>query len=103
MKKQKLVEEMPFVLRCSVIFLKNGLGVRRTLGRVAVIKLKELLLNKGMTIRKLSRLSDVRHAAISELANQKRINVHLHHLTRIADVLDIDDMDQIITFEKIED
>ena len=71
--------------------------------RIAVIKLKELLLAKGMTIRKLSRLSDVRHSAISELANQKRINIHLHHLTRIADALDIDDMEQIITFEKIED
>ena len=71
--------------------------------RIAVIRLKELLLEKGMTIRKLSRLSDVRHSALSELANQKRINIHLHHLTRIADALDIDDMEQIITFEKIED
>jgi putative transcriptional regulator len=79
------------------------LGVRKTIRRIAVIKLKELLLEKGMTIRKLSRLSDVRHSALSELANQKRINIHLHHLTRIADALDIDDMEQIITFEKIED
>lgn len=71
--------------------------------RIAVIKLKELLLDKGMTLRKLSRLSDVRHAALCELANQKRINIHLQHLTRIADALDIDDMEQIITFEKIED
>ncbi|MDQ0974624.1 putative transcriptional regulator [Neobacillus niacini] len=73
------------------------------MSRIVVIRLKELLLEKGMTIRKLSRLSDVRHAALSELANQKRVNVHLHHLSRIADALDIDDMDQIITFEKIED
>jgi putative transcriptional regulator len=71
--------------------------------RIAVIKLKDLLLEKGMTIRKLSRLSDVRHSALCEYANQKRTNVHLHHLTRIADALDIDDMEQIITFEKVED
>jgi hypothetical protein len=46
----------------------------------------------------------VSHAALCELVNQKRINVHLHHLTRIAAALDIDDMNQIITFEeKIED
>jgi putative transcriptional regulator len=73
------------------------------MNRIVVIKLKEVLLEKGMTIRKLSRLSDVRHSALSELANQKRINVHFHHLARIADALDINDMDQIITFEKTED
>ncbi|NYE05884.1 DNA-binding Xre family transcriptional regulator [Bacillus niacini] len=73
------------------------------MSRVVVIKLKELLSAKGMTIRKLSRLSDVRHSAICDLTNQKRINVHVHHLARIADALDIDDMNEIITFEKIED
>jgi putative transcriptional regulator len=73
------------------------------MSRIVVIKLKDLLLEKGITIRKLSRLSDVRPAALCELANQKRVNVHLHHLTRIANALDIDDMNQIITFEEIED
>jgi putative transcriptional regulator len=73
------------------------------MNRIVVIKLKEVLLEKGITIRKLSRLSDVRHSALSELANQKRINVHFHHLARIADALDINDINQIITFEKIED
>jgi putative transcriptional regulator len=73
------------------------------MNRIVVIKLKEVLLEKGITIRKLSRLSDVRHSALSELANQKRINVHFYHLARIADALDINDINQIITFEKIED
>jgi putative transcriptional regulator len=67
------------------------------------VKIKELLIEKGISLRELSRLSDVRHSALSELANQKRINVLFHHLARIADALDIDDMNQIITFEKIED
>lgn len=71
--------------------------------RIVAIRLKELLLEKGMTIRKLSLISDVRPAALSELANQKRINVHFHHLSRIADALDIDDMNRLITFEKVED
>lgn len=73
------------------------------MSRIVVIKIKELLIEKGITLRELSRLSDVRHAALSELANQKRLNVHIHHLARIADALDIDDMNQIIAFEKIED
>ncbi|MFP7299059.1 helix-turn-helix domain-containing protein [Neobacillus niacini] len=89
---------------CTVPFQnKKRLGASKAMRRLAVIKLKELLLEKGITIRKLSRLSDIRPAALCELINQKRINVHLHHLTRIADALDIDDMNQIITFEKIED
>jgi putative transcriptional regulator len=79
------------------------LGVRRTMSRIVVVKIKELLIEKGMTLRELSRRSDIRHAALSELANQKRLNVHFQHLARIADALDIDDMDQIITFENIED
>lgn len=93
-------------VRCNVQYfflIKEELGVKRTMSRIVVIKLKELLLERGITIRRLSRLTDVRPAALCELANQKRINVHLPHLANIADALDIDDMDQIITFEKIED
>ncbi|MEH7111595.1 helix-turn-helix transcriptional regulator [Neobacillus niacini] len=73
------------------------------MNRIVVVKIKELRTEKSMTLRKLARLSDVRHATLSELANQKRINVHFHHLARIADALDIDDMNQIITFKKVED
>lgn len=73
------------------------------MSKIVVVKLKELLIERGMTLRELSRRTDIRHAALSELANQKRINVHFHHLARIADALDIDDMNQIITFEKIQD
>ena len=81
----------------------DGWGVRRTMSRIVVVKLKELLIEKGMSLRELSRESDVRHAALSELANQKRLSAHFHHLARIADALDIDDMNQIITFKKIDD
>ncbi|MBY0145068.1 helix-turn-helix transcriptional regulator [Neobacillus niacini] len=70
---------------------------------IVVVKLKALLLEKGMTIRELSRRTDVRHAALSEFANQKRIISHLPHLACIAHALDIKDMNEIITFEKIED
>ncbi|MCM3693210.1 helix-turn-helix domain-containing protein [Neobacillus niacini] len=73
------------------------------MSRIVVVKLKELLIEKGMSLRELSRESDVRHAALSELANQKRLSVHFHHLAQIADALEIDDMNQIISFKKIED
>ncbi|WHY00373.1 helix-turn-helix transcriptional regulator [Neobacillus sp. DY30] len=70
---------------------------------IVVVKLKSLLLERGMTIRELSRRTDVRHATISELANQKRLSAHFPHLASIAHALDIKDMNQIITFEKIKE
>jgi putative transcriptional regulator len=70
---------------------------------IVVVKLKALLLEKGITLRELSRLTDVRHAALSEFANQKRLNVHLPHLACIAHALNIKDMNQIISFEEVED
>ncbi|MDM5329895.1 helix-turn-helix transcriptional regulator [Neobacillus sp. CF12] len=70
---------------------------------IVVVKLKTLLMEKGITTRELSRRTDLRHATISELANQKRLSAHFPHLASIAHALDIEDMNQIITFEKIED
>jgi putative transcriptional regulator len=78
-------------------------GQRRSMNTIVVVKLKPLLLEKGITLRELSRRTDVRHATLSEFANQKRINAHLPHLACIAHALNIEDMNQIITFEKIED
>ena len=47
-------------------------------------------------MRELSRLSDVRHAALSELANGKRESISFSHIERIAEALDISDIREII-------
>ncbi|WP_429312074.1 helix-turn-helix domain-containing protein [Paenibacillus mucilaginosus] len=61
-----------------------------------VIKIPELLKEHNLTLRELSRLADVRHAALSELANGKRDNINFGHITRIAEALGITDIRDII-------
>ncbi|GED54504.1 transcriptional regulator [Brevibacillus borstelensis] len=60
------------------------------------MKIPELLRKKGISLRELSRLTDIRHAALSELANQKRQNINFQHIERIADTFKIDDIREII-------
>jgi len=50
----------------------------------------------------LSRLTDIRHAALSELANQKRQNINFNHLEKIAETLELDDIREIVDFIEIE-
>ena len=47
-------------------------------------------------LHRLSRLSDVRHAALSELSNGKRENINFSHIERIAEALNIEDIREII-------
>ncbi len=61
-----------------------------------VIKIANLIAERGISLRELSRLSDVRHAALSELANGKRANINYSHVERIADALGISDIREII-------
>lgn len=50
-------------------------------------------------MRELSRLTDIRHATLSELPNQKRENINFRHIEKIADALNIKDIREIIDFE----
>ncbi|MGG4443729.1 helix-turn-helix domain-containing protein [Brevibacillus fortis] len=60
------------------------------------IRIRDLIESKGISLRELSRLTDIRHAALSELANQKRQNINLQHIERIADAFEIGDIREII-------
>lgn len=42
---------------------------------------------------------DIRHAALSELANQKRQNIKFRHIAKIAEVFDIEDIRVIVDFD----
>ncbi|MBT2216458.1 helix-turn-helix domain-containing protein [Virgibacillus dakarensis] len=68
-----------------------------------VVKIKELLAKNDISLRELSRLTDIRHAALSELSNQKRENINFKHIEKIADALAIDDIREIIDFEEDKD
>ncbi|WP_341300290.1 helix-turn-helix transcriptional regulator [Lysinibacillus sp. FSL H8-0500] len=65
------------------------------------VKIHELINRRGITLRELSRLTDIRHAALSELANQKRQNINFNHIEKIADTLELDDIREIIDLIEI--
>ncbi|MDG0872133.1 helix-turn-helix transcriptional regulator [Paenibacillus thiaminolyticus] len=66
------------------------------MGKKVVVKIAELTTKHGISLRELSRLADVRHAALSELSNGKRSNINFAHIEKIADALGIDDIREII-------
>lgn len=68
------------------------------MAKKVVIKIPELTKKYGISLRELSRLSDVRHAALSELSNGKRSNINFSHIEKIADALGISDIRKIIDF-----
>jgi putative transcriptional regulator len=67
------------------------------------INIKKLLYDYGISLRELSRLADIRHATLSELANNKRKSIHFDHIKRISEALNITDIRKIIEIETIED
>lgn len=70
------------------------------MNKKVVVKIKPLLKKHNISLRELSRLTDIRHAALSELSNQKRKNINFSHIERIAEALNIDDIREIIDLEK---
>ncbi|MBB2483124.1 helix-turn-helix transcriptional regulator [Bacillus sp. APMAM] len=73
------------------------------MARKVEVKIHKLANQRGISLRELSRLTDIRHAALSELANQKRQNINFSHIERIADALELDDIREIIDLIKIKD
>lgn len=63
------------------------------------IKIKALLVKHKISLRELSRLTDIRHAALSELANHKRQNINFRHIEKIAEALELNDIREIIDFK----
>ncbi|WP_199478329.1 helix-turn-helix domain-containing protein [Peribacillus saganii] len=61
-----------------------------------VVKIRALLEDRGLSLRELSRLTDIRHATLSELQNGKRENINFGHIERIAEALHITDIRDII-------
>lgn len=72
------------------------------MSKKVIVKISDLIKQQGISLRELSRLSDVRHAALSELANGKRANINFVHIEKIADALGISDIRDIIDFVDIE-
>ncbi|GGH11374.1 helix-turn-helix domain-containing protein [Paenibacillus segetis] len=73
------------------------------MAKKVIVKIPELLKRHGISLRELSRLSDVRHAALSELSNGKRENINFSHIEKIADALSISDISEIIDLVEVGD
>ncbi|NUU62887.1 helix-turn-helix domain-containing protein [Paenibacillus agri] len=63
----------------------------------------QTLVSALFSLRELSRLTDIRHAALNELANYKRQNINFGHIERIAEALEIEDIREIIDLIGAED
>jgi transcriptional regulator with XRE-family HTH domain len=70
-----------------------------------IVNLSTLLKEEynNMSLRELGRLADIQISALSPLAANKNKRVDLGHLKRIAEALDIDDMNKLIKIEDVED
>jgi putative transcriptional regulator len=77
--------------------------VGRAMERRVRVKIKELLAENEISLRKLSLMTDIGHGILSELSNQKRKSIYFEHLVKIADALEIEDMNKIIEFEYFEE
>jgi putative transcriptional regulator len=67
------------------------------------IQIKELTKKHDISLRELSRRSDVRHPAIIDLANGKRQRPDFSHFERIVEALDIEDMNELIAIVRQKD
>jgi len=64
--------------------------------RQLIVKLGDILKERNMTQIELKELTDLRPAAISEIVNNQRRSINRDHLERIADALDITDINELI-------
>lgn len=86
-------------LYSQIYLLKKGEQMEKKI----IVKIKDLLVKHNISLRELSRLTDIRHAALSELSNQKRENINFRHIEKIAEALEIDDIREIIDLVDVRD
>ncbi|MFB5268864.1 helix-turn-helix domain-containing protein [Paenibacillus enshidis] len=68
-----------------------------------VVKIAELAKDHHISLRELSRISNVRQAALSELSNGKRESISFSHIEKIAAALNIQDIREIIDLVDVEE
>lgn len=64
------------------------------------IRLKELLEERHMTQKKLAELSGIRESTISDICRGSRTVMNFAHIAKIADVLDIYDVRNLIELRR---
>lgn len=64
------------------------------------VKVKEILEERKLTQKKLAEISGIRESAISDIVRGSRTVINFEHLSKIAEVLKITDIRDIIDFEE---
>lgn len=64
------------------------------------LKVKELLEEREITQKKLAQMSGIRESTISDIVRGTRTVINFEHLSKVAEVLEIDNISQLIDFEE---
>lgn len=62
------------------------------------LKVKDLIVQKGITQKKLAESAGIRESTISDIVRGTRTVINFDHLSKIAEALDIRDTSQLIDF-----
>jgi len=68
--------------------------------RTIEVKLKQLMKENNLTQEQLSEMTGIRRATISEISTNGKTAMNRIHLARIAEVLEIDDIRELIDFKE---
>ena len=68
-----------------------------------IFRIKEVRLNKNISLKHLSEQTDISRAYLYDLENNRRVNPSLRILDEIAQALDVNIKDLFYTFNDIED
>lgn len=86
------------LLYCTLIRIVNGLAIESVgFMKKIYLRINELLHEHNLSINELHLKTGIRRATLSDLANGKRIRIQFEHIEKIANALDIDDINEIIT------
>ena len=64
------------------------------------LRIKEALEQRNLTQKAIAEMTDIRPAAISQLARGYVERLNLDHIQRIAEALNIEDINELITIVK---
>ena len=68
---------------------------------VVSVRLKKILKERNMTQKELSALTGIREATISSIARVSKRSIRYEYLVKIANALNITDINELMTFKKI--
>jgi len=71
--------------------------------RKLVVHIHELLKKEGWSLSKLALEADIDKSKLSRLASGRRESLYIDYLVKIAETLDIDDLNEIVSLERVED